>query len=79
MFPPGRPESLRNANTWGEKPIHDNRTGKLVKLHFPLAHFTFKMPFLVARGQGRCAQKASAQLFRISDFLVFFFNPHSAI
>ena len=25
------------------------------------------------------AQKASARLFRISDFLVFFFNPHSAI
>jgi hypothetical protein len=39
---------------------------------------------LVARKQGRCAEKASAQLFRISDcgfriFLVFFFNPHSAI
>jgi hypothetical protein len=39
---------------------------------------------LVARKQGRCAEKASARLFRISDcgfriFLVFFFNPHSAI
>jgi hypothetical protein len=39
---------------------------------------------LVARKQGRCAEKASAQLFRIADFgfrifLVFFFNPHSAI
>jgi len=38
----------------------------------------------VARKQGRCAEKASAQLFRIADFgfrifLVFFFNPHSAI
>jgi hypothetical protein len=37
---------------------------------------------LVARNQGRCAEKASAQLFRIADFglrifLVFFFNPHS--
>jgi len=34
--------------------------------------------------RGRCAEKASAQLFRISDFgfrifLIFFFNPHSAI
>ena len=48
-----------------------------------------RLPFLreselVARKQGRCAQKASAQLLRISDcgfriFLVFFFNPHSAI
>jgi len=39
---------------------------------------------LVTRKEGRCAQKASAQLFRIADFgfrifLVFFFNPHSAI
>jgi hypothetical protein len=39
---------------------------------------------LVAREQGRCAQKASAQLFRIADFgfrifWIFFFNPHSAI
>jgi hypothetical protein len=39
---------------------------------------------LVARKQGRCAEKASAQLFRIADFgfrifWVFFFNPHSAI
>jgi hypothetical protein len=39
---------------------------------------------LVARKQGRCAQKASAQLFRIADFgfrifLLSFFNPHSAI
>jgi len=38
----------------------------------------------VAREQGRYAQKASAQLFRIADFgfrifLVFLFNPHSAI
>jgi len=38
----------------------------------------------VARKQGHCAEKASAQLFRIADFgfrifLVFFFNPHSAI
>jgi hypothetical protein len=38
----------------------------------------------VVRKQGRCAEKASAQLFRIADcgfriFLVFFFNPHSAI
>jgi hypothetical protein len=37
----------------------------------------------VARKQGHCAEKASAQLFRIADFgfrifLVFFFNPHSA-
>jgi hypothetical protein len=34
--------------------------------------------------EGRYVQKASAQVFRISDrgfriFLVFFFNPHSAI
>ena len=39
---------------------------------------------LVAREQGRYAQKASAHLFWISDcgfriFLVLFFNPHSAI
>jgi hypothetical protein len=46
---------------------------------------------LVARKEGRYAEKASAQLFRIADcglriadfgfriFLVFFFNPHSAI
>ncbi|HEX7371401.1 MAG TPA: hypothetical protein VF372_01195 [Thermodesulfobacteriota bacterium] len=38
----------------------------------------------MARKQGRYAEKASAQLFRIADFefrifLVFFFNPHSAI
>jgi len=33
----------------------------------------------VARKQGYCAEKASTQLFRISDLLVFFFNPHSAI
>jgi len=33
----------------------------------------------VARKQGRGAEKASAHAFRISDFLVFFFNPHSAI
>jgi hypothetical protein len=39
---------------------------------------------LVARKQGRCAEKASAQLLRISDhgfriFLFSFFNLHSAI
>jgi hypothetical protein len=38
----------------------------------------------VARKQGPWAQKASADSIsdfelRISDFLVFFFNPHSAI
>jgi hypothetical protein len=42
--------------------------------------------YLVARKQGCCAEKASASYFglRISDFgfrifLIFFFNPHSAI
>jgi len=50
-----------------------------------LLRFSFLLKSkLVARKQGRCVEKASAQLFRISDcgfriFLVFFFNPHSAI
>jgi hypothetical protein len=52
-------------------------------LHFCDSLFLLKTK-LVARKQGRCAEKASAQLFRIADFgfrifLVFFFNPHSAI
>ena len=84
MVPPGRQESKGNAKAWGKNPIHDNRPGEPVKLDFRLAHSTFNMPFLVVRGQGPCAQKASAQLFRIADFgfrifWVFFFNPHSAI
>jgi hypothetical protein len=50
-----------------------------------LLRFSFlRKSKLVARKQGRCAEKASAQLFQIADcgfriFLVFFFNPHSAI
>jgi hypothetical protein len=55
----------------------------LGRLHFGRLPFLRKSE-LVARKQGPCAGKASAQLFRISDcgfriFLVFFFNPHSAI
>jgi hypothetical protein len=38
IFPPGRQENKGNTNTWGEKPIYDNRTEKLVKPDFPLAH-----------------------------------------
>jgi hypothetical protein len=54
-----------------------------------LAPFTFAIAFsakckLVARKQGRCAEKASAQLFRIVDCgfrisFAIFSNPHSAI
>jgi len=49
-----------------------------------LPTFILEISFALARGQGRGPQKASAQLFRIADFgfrifLVFFFNPHSAI
>jgi len=56
-------------------------------MHIPvplLPTFTLQISFAVARGQGRGPRKASAYSISdfelwISDFVVFFFNPHSAI
>jgi len=69
---------------------HVNRTPSSCQfIHSSCPPSRLRLPFLrksklVARKQGHCAEKASAQSFRIADFgfwifWVFFFNPHSAI